>query len=201
LQRQFLLKKFYQLTGVLPIGAFLLAHFYTKSYAAPGPEAFNQAVVLLQGYPYLRGIETLLIFLPLLFHGIYGLWVTWQGRPNPFRYPYARNWTYTLQRVTGLILFVFIAVHVASQRFGVRILGFNPMGKAVASHPNEAYAIAQATLAGDAALAFNVAGVASAVFQLARGVWMFTIDGGARSAGAGNVTSVTPARPSAWPCS
>jgi succinate dehydrogenase / fumarate reductase cytochrome b subunit len=178
LKREFVLKKLHQLTGILPIGAFLLEHFYTNSYAALGPEAFNRAVVLLQGYPYLLGIETLLIFLPLLFHGIYGLWITWQGQPNQFRYPYVRNWMYTLQRVTGLILFIYIAIHVSSQRFGIQILNFNPMGKAVAHYPNEAYAIVQATMASDAVLTFYIIGVASAVFHLAQGVWMFAIDWG-----------------------
>ncbi len=56
---------------------------------------------------------------------------------------------YTLQRVTGLILFAYIIVHVSSQRFGIQILNFNPMGEAMGPHPNEAYAIAHATMAGD----------------------------------------------------
>lgn len=178
LQRQFVLRKLHQLTGVLPIGVFLLEHFYTNSYAALGPEAFNQAVATLQGLPYLLGIETLFIFLPLLFHGVYGLWITWQGQPNQFQYPYVRNWMYTLQRVTGLILVVYIAVHVSSQRFGIQILNFNPMGKAVAHHSNEAYAIVHATMSSDAVLAFYIVGVSSAVFHLAQGVWMFAIDWG-----------------------
>ena len=37
LQRQFVLKKLHQLTGVLPIGVFLLEHFYTNSYASRLP--------------------------------------------------------------------------------------------------------------------------------------------------------------------
>jgi succinate dehydrogenase / fumarate reductase, cytochrome b subunit len=178
LKRQFVLKKLHQLTGVLPIGAFLLEHFYTNSYAALGPEAFNQAVATLQGLPYLLGIETVFIFLPLLFHGGYGLWITWQGQPNQFQYPYVRNWMYTLQRVTGLILVVYIPVHVLSQRFGVQILNFNPMGKAVAHHPDDAYAIVHATMSSGAALAFYIVGIGSAVFHLAWGLWLFAIDWG-----------------------
>src|SRR5262249_60231695 len=102
----------------------------------------------------------------------------WQGQPNQFQCPYFRNWMYTLQRVTGLILVVYIIVHVSSQRFGIQILNFNPMGKAVAHHANEAYAIVHATMASDAVLAFYIVGIASAVFHLSQGLWMFAIDWG-----------------------
>ncbi|MFN7945309.1 MAG: succinate dehydrogenase [Blastocatellia bacterium] len=178
LHREFVLKKLHQLTGIVPIGAFLLEHFYTNSYAALGPDKFNEAVVEIQGYPYLLGIETLLIFLPLLYHSVYGLWVTWQGRPNQFRYNYTRNWMYTLQRVTGVILFVYIALHLASMRFGFDVLNFNPMQKAVATHPDESYAIVAASLASGVVMVSYVIGIAAAVFHLAQGVWLFAIDWG-----------------------
>jgi succinate dehydrogenase/fumarate reductase cytochrome b subunit len=35
LKREFVLKKLHQLTGILPIGAFLLEHFYTKRKWTP----------------------------------------------------------------------------------------------------------------------------------------------------------------------
>ncbi|MFN7975646.1 MAG: hypothetical protein U0166_25455 [Acidobacteriota bacterium] len=47
--------------------------------------------------PYLVVIETVTIFLPLLYHGVYGLFISYQGKPNPFALGYPRNWMYTLQ--------------------------------------------------------------------------------------------------------
>jgi succinate dehydrogenase / fumarate reductase cytochrome b subunit len=49
---------------------------------------------------------------PLIYHAVYGLVITVEARPNNLHYPYARNWFYTIQRVTGIILFFFILFHV-----------------------------------------------------------------------------------------
>jgi succinate dehydrogenase / fumarate reductase cytochrome b subunit len=48
------------------------------------------------------------IFIPLIYHAVYGLVITAEARPNNLAYPYPRNWFYTIQRVTGIILFFFI---------------------------------------------------------------------------------------------
>src|ERR671917_1621359 len=122
LSRTFILRKLHQLSGIVPLGAFLLEHFYTNSKAVnpqTGEKAFNDAVEWLQGIPYILLGEITFIFIPLLFHAIYGLFITWEARPNNLAYPYPRNWFYTIQRVTGIILFFFILFHVLNFRFGL----------------------------------------------------------------------------------
>ncbi len=57
-------------------------------------------------------IEWVFIFMPILFHGFVGLAITWGVLPNNQNYPYTANWRYTVQRITGLYLFVFIGYHV-----------------------------------------------------------------------------------------
>jgi succinate dehydrogenase / fumarate reductase cytochrome b subunit len=110
LSRTFILRKLHQLTGILPLGVFLLEHFYTNSKAMgsisagkSGAQLFNDSVADLQSIPYIIFVEVLGIFVPLIYHGVYGLVITYQGRPNVGRYDYARNWMYLLQRVTGVI--------------------------------------------------------------------------------------------------
>ena len=105
LSRTFILRKLHQLTGIMPLGFFLLEHFYTNSKALSGAADFNTAVKDLQSIPYILFVEIGGIFIPLIYHAVYGMVITVEARPNNLHYPYARNWFYTIQRVTGMILF------------------------------------------------------------------------------------------------
>ncbi len=56
LSRTFILRKLHQLSGIVPLGAFILEHFYTNSKAVnptTGVRDFNEAVATLQGIPYI----------------------------------------------------------------------------------------------------------------------------------------------------
>src|SRR5205085_1898167 len=91
----------------MPLGIFLLEHFYTNSKALTGPADFNSAVKDLQSIPYILFVEIGGIFIPLIYHAVYGLVITVEARPNNLYYPYARNWFYTIQRVTGYACIAF----------------------------------------------------------------------------------------------
>src|SRR5213078_397040 len=138
LSRTFVLRKLHQLTGIMPLGFFLLEHFYTNSKALTGAADFNNAVKDLQSIPYILFVEIGGIFIPLIYHAVYGLVITFEMRPNNLNYPYPRNWFYTIQRVTGFILFFFILFHVLNFRFGM-IPGLNT--EAVAHFPEKSFAI------------------------------------------------------------
>lgn len=90
---QFRLRKFHSLSGVVFLGYFLFVHVRGEG-----------------GY---KDLSTRIAFLliPLLFHGLYGLYIIWESSPNNIRYNYWRNWMYLLQRVTGLILIPFVIMH------------------------------------------------------------------------------------------
>ena len=180
LSRTFILRKLHQLSGIVPLGVFLLEHFYTNSKAVnpmTGEHDFNQAVGDLQGIPYILLIEIFGIFIPLLYHAIYGLIITLEWRPNNLNYPYGRNWFYTIQRVTGIILFLFIAFHVLNFRFGI-IPGLDTYGRSVAHHANEAYGIVAKEFGHTWIFAIYVIGITSTVWHLANGVWLFLVDWG-----------------------
>ncbi len=123
LSKTFVLRKLHQLSGIVPLGLFLLEHFYTNSKALSiqtGPADFNNAVRDLQSIPYIVFVEICGIFIPLIYHAVYGLVITAEARPNNLAYPYPRNWFYLVQRITGVILFFFITFHVLNFRFGIR---------------------------------------------------------------------------------
>ena len=101
LSRTFVLRKLHQLSGIVPLGLFLLEHFYTNSKALTGAGDFNNAVDDLQSIPYILFVEIGGIFIPLIYHAVYGLVITMEARPNNLAYPYSRNWFYLIQRITG----------------------------------------------------------------------------------------------------
>lgn len=175
LSSTFLFRKLHQLTGIIPLGVFLLEHFYTNSKAMTGPADFNDAVRDLQSIPYIIFIEVAGIFLPLIYHAVYGMFITWEARPNNLAYPYPRNWFYTIQRVTGVILFFFITFHVLNFRFGL-IPGLND--KSVAEHPNLAFDIVSGEFRNWAIFTVYVVGIVSTVWHLANGLWLFAVDWG-----------------------
>ena len=175
LSRTFVLRKLHQLTGIMPLGFFLLEHFYTNSKALTGAADFNSAVKDLQSIPYILFVEIGGIFIPLIYHAVYGLVITAEARPNNLSYPYPRNWFYTIQRVTGIILFFFITFHVLNFRFGL-IPGLNT--RSVATHPDAAFAIVQGEFVNPVIFVVYLIGIVSTVWHLANGIWLFLVDWG-----------------------
>jgi succinate dehydrogenase / fumarate reductase cytochrome b subunit len=175
LSRTFILRKLHQLSGIMPLGIFLLEHFYTNSKALAGEAAFNGAVKDLQSIPYILLVETGGIFIPLIYHAVYGLVITAEARPNNLHYPYARNWFYTIQRVTGIILFFFILFHVLNFRFGL-IPGLNTVS--VAHHPEQSFGIVAGEFRMIPIFIVYVIGITATVWHFANGIWLFLVDWG-----------------------
>jgi succinate dehydrogenase / fumarate reductase cytochrome b subunit len=175
LSRTFILRKLHQLSGIVPLGLFLLEHFYTNSKALDGAAHFNDAVKDLQSIPYILLVEIGGIFIPLIYHAVYGLVITVEARPNNLNYPYPRNWFYLIQRITGVILFFFITFHVLNFRFGM-IPGLNDVS--VAHRPDEAFSIVAREFRMIPIFIIYVIGITATVWHLANGLWLFLVDWG-----------------------
>ena len=156
------LRRLHSLTGVVPVGFFLVEHFFTNSFAMFGPEAFNEKVEFLTGLPYLYALEIGLIGVPIAFHALLGILFWWEGRGNVLRFGYFRNWMFALQRITGLLLVAFIAVHV----YKTRLSG-------VAA--DEMFQHMAGYLGSPAWAIFYAAGVVAASFHLGNGLFTFGI--------------------------
>ena len=109
--KTFLLRKLHQITGIVPLGMFFFVHMFTNSKAMNGEVPFNKAVKEIHDIPFLLLIEIFGIFLPLLFHSVYGVIISSEAKPNPLNYGYGRNWFYVFQRATGIFLFFFLLFH------------------------------------------------------------------------------------------
>jgi succinate dehydrogenase / fumarate reductase cytochrome b subunit len=175
LSRTLVLRKLHQLSGIMPLGIFLLEHFYTNSKALTGPADFNNAVKDLQSIPYILFVEIGGIFIPLIYHAVYGLVITIEARPNNLAYPYPRNWFYLIQRITGMILFFFITFHVLNFRFGL-IPGLNNLS--VATHPSMGFDIVAREFRLVPIFIIYLIGITATVWHLANGIWLFMVDWG-----------------------
>ena len=165
-QTSFWARRIHSLSGVVPIGAFLLEHFFENSYSTQGPAAYNEMAMKISGLPYVLWMEVLIIFLPILFHAVYGTWIALQARPNAVRYPFLRNWMFVLQRVTGVFLFVYIAIHVYETRY--QAFFDESLKQHFFEHMKE-------LLASRVYLGLYLAGILSAAFHFANGLWTFGI--------------------------
>ena len=118
----YLLRKLHSLSGIVPIGAFLVEHIVSNFETWNGPVAYAKQVLFLNSLPLVRVLEWGLIFIPLAFHALYGVFIAFRGRSNVNVYPWAGNWGYYMQRVTGIIALAYIIQHVWRERFaGVQL--------------------------------------------------------------------------------
>jgi len=171
----FLLRKLHQLTGIVPLGMFFFVHMFTNSKAMNGEASFDKAVKEIYDLPFLLFIEIFGIFLPLLFHSVYGVLISAEARPNVFNYGYGRNWLYIFQRATGIFLFFFLLFHILNFRFGL-IPGLNLTP--VAGNADKAFAIVSAEFQITWVLVLYILGVLATAWHLAYGFFLFAVDWG-----------------------
>ena len=160
----FLWRKLHSLLGIVPIGAFLLEHLLSNFEALKGPIAYGEQVRFLNSLPLVRVLEWVFIFLPILYHACYGVYIWLRGKSNVVYYPFAGNWLYTAQRYTGLIAFFYISIHVATQRF---------LGVSLPEHPDQAFRKVHEALANPVVLVIYVVSMVAICWHFSYGIWLF----------------------------
>lgn len=159
----FWFRRWHSFLGVLPVSIFLMFHLFVNSKATLGADQYNQFVSGLKALPFLEEIEFVFIFLPLLFHGIYGLYVAYTSGYNAGQYTWFRNQMFMWQRITGVITFIFVIWHLWTTRFSGVAPSFNMMADIVSS-PVQYW--------------FMILGVVASAFHLSNGLWGFLIHWG-----------------------
>ena len=158
-QTEFLLRKLHSFTGILPVGVFLAEHFWSNSAALVAAAKYDEVSRDLQTIPYRPLVEWAAIFLPMLFHGGYGVYIWLRGRANISSYPWVGNWLYTFQRYTGLVAFAYIGWHLYTERW--------------LTHGRSTYTNVAADMQNPLYLAFFVVGIVASSFHLGVGIWNF----------------------------
>jgi succinate dehydrogenase / fumarate reductase cytochrome b subunit len=160
----FIWRRLHSLLGIIPIGAFLIEHLVSNFEALKGAVAYGDTVKFLNGLPMVRVLEWTFIFLPLLYHGLYGVYIWLRGKSNIVYYPWAGNWMYLAQRYTGLIALVYIGYHVATQRF---------MGVSLPENPYYSFTKVHNELMNPLILAFYFVAMIAVCWHFAYGIWLF----------------------------
>lgn len=172
----YLMHKLHSLSGVIPIGAFMVFHLVANSYSLRGETEFNTVVKVIGYLPFVQIVEIVGIFLPILFHAIYGFFIVAEAQGpggNLAHYGYTRNWLYYLQRWSGVAAFAYIVYHVWSttgHRWYYEAGGLHEEGFRVIAYEAMAW-----RFAGIGYLLFYLAGILSAVFHFANGMFNFGI--------------------------
>ena len=197
----FLLRRLHSLSGIVPIGVFLIVHLVTNSslawgafalrgepmlepgILAGGSQYFQEEVHWINtGVPHLLLIE-ISLWVAIAFHSVLGIYYATTGKRNTKQYAYQDNWRYTLQRISGYLGIFFIVYHIATLRWG---WSFLVPGGAEWNHHFSASTLAQAikgstetmTAGGIAVSLLYFAGITMLIYHFANGLWTAAITWG-----------------------
>lgn len=164
--REYFNRRLHSLLGVIPVGLFLTQHLVVNHFATKGEEAFNSASHFMESLPFRYFLEIFIIFLPMLYHAIYGLYIAFTAKSNVNNFNTFRNWMFVLQRITGVITFIFVIWHVWETRI------------AAAFGAEVNFQMMENILANPFMLAFYLICVVATVFHFANGLWSFFVSWG-----------------------
>ncbi|MBM7660619.1 succinate dehydrogenase / fumarate reductase cytochrome b subunit [Bacillus mesophilus] len=164
--REYFNRRLHSLLGVIPVGVFLITHLGVNHFATEGAEAFNKAAHFMESLPFRYALEALVIFLPLIYHAVYGLYIAFTAKNNVSNYGYLRNWLFMAQRVTGVITLIFVVWHVWETRI------------AAAFGQEVNFQMMEAILTNPFMLVFYIVGVVATTFHFANGLWSFFVSWG-----------------------
>lgn len=160
----FFWRRLHSLSGIIPVGAFLLEHFISNAFATNGWKAYGDQVKFLTGLPFVPVLEIVGIYIPILYHSLYGFYIWFRGQSNVSDYPWAGNFMYAAQRWTGAIAFLYMAWHTYTMRFtGIHLL----------TNSQAAFHKVQVELHNPWSLAFYVIGITAASWHFAYGLYLF----------------------------
>jgi len=152
-------------SGIFPIGVFLLQHMIANSYALRGPVAYNTVVKVFGYLPFVTVLEFAVIYIPILFHSLYGFFITAYGQANLGRYGYGRNWLYFMQRASGVVAFAYIGFHIYNTSWQKYQHGEVSIQYQAMAHQ----------MATPAYFAAYLIGITATVFHFTNGLWNFCI--------------------------
>ncbi|MDA8353187.1 MAG: succinate dehydrogenase cytochrome b558 subunit [Firmicutes bacterium] len=167
--RSFFNRRLHSLLGVIPVGFFLVEHLITNYEATKGVNAFVEQVEWIWGIPFLPVLEIFFIFLPLLYHGVYGLYIAFTGSNNLKNFSTFRNVMFMLQRVTGVITLIFVTMHVWETRLKVALYDYSA---------HELAGMTAQLLSDPVTQVWYAIGILAAVFHFSNGMWSFLVSWG-----------------------
>jgi succinate dehydrogenase / fumarate reductase cytochrome b subunit len=156
----------FSLTGIVPLGAFLLVHAAINARALHGDAAFVSTVRAVQQLPALPLVEAVFIYLPLAVHAAIGGWLVATRRSFSPPTPYSPGVRLGV-RATGIVVAAFLVMHLPELRFASPGAHLGPGELATRLDAHLSTVTHGVPWRG---LAYLV-GTACATFHLAAGLW------------------------------
>jgi succinate dehydrogenase / fumarate reductase cytochrome b subunit len=171
--RAFLLRRLHSLTGIV-FGGYLVIHLIINATLAQSPAMFQAQVNKIHSLPFVLALEWAFIYLPIIFHTIYGIVLTFRAHVNVKHYPYGKNIYYTLQRISAFVIMFFLLFHVLGMK------GLLGSGLEFRYENNEAARSTIAHINSNWFIAWFVypVGVLASTYHLANGFWTAAITWG-----------------------
>ena len=166
----FYLRRLHSLCGLVLLGGVLIEHILTNAAALGGPAVFNGALEMMEliPKPLFISIELAVYAVPILFHGIYGIYIAMQANNNQQNYGYARNWQFALQRYTAWYLVAFLIWHVGYLRIFLKGINGVPIS----------YELVLSVVSNPIVWVLYVVGMFAAIFHFCNGITTFCMTWG-----------------------
>jgi succinate dehydrogenase / fumarate reductase, cytochrome b subunit len=172
--KHFLLRRLHSLTGVVFSG-YIVVHLVVNATMIQGTsphDIFQLQVDKIHALPFLWGVEWLFIYLPILFHTVYGVLIILGCQPNVEKYPFAKNYFYLAQRISAVFIALFVLFHILGMKgYLGSTLQFVPEDatRSAARHINSSFWVAY--------LVYPI-GILASCYHLANGFWTAAITWG-----------------------
>jgi len=168
------LRHWHALSGLLPIGLFLVEHLVVNAKALSGEAAFERTVTFVDRLPFWAVIEIVFVLAPLVFHAGYGV-VLLLDKKSASDSPYTPNWR-LVTRGAAWIALVFIAYHVYALRVPRWTSGVSAsaMHTVLTAHLSGATGSASGVAMPWMAI-FYLLGIAATILHFAAGTWGFLV--------------------------
>lgn len=102
-------QKLFSLSGVVPLGAFVVLHLWVTSALLGSRAVYDRQVAFLHG-PVVSLLAIVLVLAPLAYHAGYG--VLRALRPRAEGHAYDNDLMFLLQRASGIVVLVFVGAHL-----------------------------------------------------------------------------------------
>ncbi|MBX3118493.1 MAG: hypothetical protein KF784_05470 [Fimbriimonadaceae bacterium] len=170
-RENYFLHKLHSLTGIVPVGFYMVQHLTLNSFTLAGPERFNGVIDFFESIPkhILLTLEITAIWLPLLFHAVYGMFIAGRAKSNYFseKYKWSQNRMYMLQRASGIVAFLFLLYHIITTTVAKYVSGAHVIKYAAFQEKLTSY--------GYVFLIVYMIGVLACSYHLCYGIWNFCI--------------------------
>ncbi len=113
----FLSRRIHSLTGIVPVGLFLVYHLYLQLYLHSGAEVYNGVINGFYDSPLAIWSLVIVVYIPLFFHAFFGIRLIFESSVQP-SYTYFSHLLYWLQRISGIGVLLFIIAHVWNTQLG-----------------------------------------------------------------------------------